>query len=376
MVGRAPAPLEGDRVPAQRGPGVADAQPGVTRRWPRGPDRTRPRAPGGPVPRHAPPAAVGVTSREVRRRSRTPRARSRAARVRGDGGLGDAQGDRRVGEGALVHDGHQTAQLAQLYVVHTPRRIDRLGHAFCAAAGHAHDPRMRRTLRRPATAEGLDRVGGRGRAAVPGGRPGWPPWPAWPAWPAAACPTRSAPPSARWPSPVLGPVGVVAVRRYVAALVLLAVARPRLRAFTWRQWWPVLLLGGVFGTMNLEPATAPPTGSAWGSGRDPGVPRAAHDRAGRVPAPAGRRVRGAGRGRGRGPDAPAPLRRLRRDGARPGRRVLLGVVHPAQPGGRAPCPRGAGRGGGLPRCPRWPSCRSASPSRPPTRRRPVPSCAP
>nr|WP_229895977.1 EamA family transporter [Streptomyces cinerochromogenes] len=52
--------------------------------------------------------------------------------------------------------------------------------------------------------------------------------------------------------PVLGPVGVVAVRQYVAALVLLAVARPRLRGFTWRQWWPVLLLGGVFGTMNLS----------------------------------------------------------------------------------------------------------------------------
>nr|WP_225829162.1 EamA family transporter [Streptomyces sp. TML10] len=52
--------------------------------------------------------------------------------------------------------------------------------------------------------------------------------------------------------PVLGPLGVVAVRQYVAALVLCAVARPRLRRFTWRQWWPVLLLGGVFGTMNLS----------------------------------------------------------------------------------------------------------------------------
>ncbi|GHE05421.1 EamA family transporter [Streptomyces alanosinicus] len=51
--------------------------------------------------------------------------------------------------------------------------------------------------------------------------------------------------------PVLGPLGVVAVRQYVAALVLVAVGRPRLRAFTWRQWWPVLLLAGVFGTMNL-----------------------------------------------------------------------------------------------------------------------------
>ncbi|MFE9440062.1 DMT family transporter [Streptomyces sp. NPDC006602] len=52
--------------------------------------------------------------------------------------------------------------------------------------------------------------------------------------------------------PVLGPVGVVAVRQYVAALVLLVVDRPRLRAFTWRQWWPVLLLAVVFGTMNLS----------------------------------------------------------------------------------------------------------------------------
>ncbi|MER6025983.1 EamA family transporter [Streptomyces sp. NPDC001851] len=52
--------------------------------------------------------------------------------------------------------------------------------------------------------------------------------------------------------PVLGPLGVVAVRQYVAALALLAVGRPRLRGFTWRQWWPVLLLAGVFGMMNLS----------------------------------------------------------------------------------------------------------------------------
>ncbi|NUT28566.1 MAG: EamA family transporter [Streptomyces sp.] len=52
--------------------------------------------------------------------------------------------------------------------------------------------------------------------------------------------------------PVLGPVGVVAVRQYVAALVLLAVDRPRPRTFTWRQWWPVTLLALVFGTMNLS----------------------------------------------------------------------------------------------------------------------------
>ncbi|MFF7314110.1 EamA family transporter [Streptomyces sp. NPDC008137] len=52
--------------------------------------------------------------------------------------------------------------------------------------------------------------------------------------------------------PVLGPVGVVAVRQYVAAIVLMAVGRPRPRTFTKRQWWPVLLLALVFGTMNLS----------------------------------------------------------------------------------------------------------------------------
>lgn len=52
--------------------------------------------------------------------------------------------------------------------------------------------------------------------------------------------------------PVLGPVGVVAARQYVAAIVLLTVGRPHLRSFTWRQWWPVLLLALVFGTMNLS----------------------------------------------------------------------------------------------------------------------------
>ncbi|MEV7085795.1 EamA family transporter [Streptomyces sp. NPDC093085] len=52
--------------------------------------------------------------------------------------------------------------------------------------------------------------------------------------------------------PVLGPVGVVAVRQYVAAALLLAVGRPRFRTFTRRQWWPVLLLAVVFATMNLS----------------------------------------------------------------------------------------------------------------------------
>lgn len=50
----------------------------------------------------------------------------------------------------------------------------------------------------------------------------------------------------------IGPVGVVAVRQFVAAAVLLPVARPNLRRFTWGQWWPTLLLGLVFATMNLS----------------------------------------------------------------------------------------------------------------------------
>ncbi|MFF7653093.1 DMT family transporter [Streptomyces sp. NPDC007983] len=52
--------------------------------------------------------------------------------------------------------------------------------------------------------------------------------------------------------PVLGATGVVAVRQYVAAIVLLAVGRPRLRTFTKEQWGPVLLLALVFGAMNLS----------------------------------------------------------------------------------------------------------------------------
>jgi inner membrane transporter RhtA len=51
--------------------------------------------------------------------------------------------------------------------------------------------------------------------------------------------------------PAIGPVDVVAVRQLVAALVLLPVARPPLHRFTWRQWWPTLLLGLVFAVMNL-----------------------------------------------------------------------------------------------------------------------------
>lgn len=52
--------------------------------------------------------------------------------------------------------------------------------------------------------------------------------------------------------PVLGPVGVVAVRQWVAAAVLGAAGRPRLRSFTAAQWRPVLCLALVFAGMNLS----------------------------------------------------------------------------------------------------------------------------
>ncbi|WTW81912.1 EamA family transporter [Streptomyces sp. NBC_00009] len=51
--------------------------------------------------------------------------------------------------------------------------------------------------------------------------------------------------------PVLGPVGVVAVRQWVAAGVLLSAGRPNLRKFTAAQWRPVVGLAVVFATMNL-----------------------------------------------------------------------------------------------------------------------------
>ena len=52
--------------------------------------------------------------------------------------------------------------------------------------------------------------------------------------------------------PVLGPAGVVAVRQWVAAAVLLTAARPRFASFTRRQWRAVLALALIFATMNLS----------------------------------------------------------------------------------------------------------------------------
>ena len=56
--------------------------------------------------------------------------------------------------------------------------------------------------------------------------------------------------------PVIGPLGVVAIRQWVAATVLWATARPRPRAFSAAQWRPVLALALVYAVMNLSLYTA------------------------------------------------------------------------------------------------------------------------
>ena len=56
--------------------------------------------------------------------------------------------------------------------------------------------------------------------------------------------------------PVIGPAGVVAVRQWIAAIVLLAAGRPRWRSFTRAQWRLILALAVAYGTMNLSLYTA------------------------------------------------------------------------------------------------------------------------
>lgn len=51
--------------------------------------------------------------------------------------------------------------------------------------------------------------------------------------------------------PVIGPIGVVAIRQWVAGAILLLVARPNFRSFTRSQWIPVVGLAAVFAAMNL-----------------------------------------------------------------------------------------------------------------------------
>src|SRR3954452_4134451 len=52
--------------------------------------------------------------------------------------------------------------------------------------------------------------------------------------------------------PTIGPVGVVAVRQFVTAIVLTPIVRPRFRGLRRAQWWPILGLALVFSVMNLS----------------------------------------------------------------------------------------------------------------------------
>ncbi|WP_238331883.1 EamA family transporter [Kribbella jejuensis] len=56
--------------------------------------------------------------------------------------------------------------------------------------------------------------------------------------------------------PVISPAGVVAIRQWVAAVVLLAIGRPRLRSITAAQWRLIGALAAVFAVMNLSLYTA------------------------------------------------------------------------------------------------------------------------
>lgn len=52
--------------------------------------------------------------------------------------------------------------------------------------------------------------------------------------------------------PAIGPVGVVAVRQFVTALVLVCAVRPRLGGLQRAQWLPILGLTAVFSVMNIS----------------------------------------------------------------------------------------------------------------------------
>src|SRR5260370_481016 len=78
--------------------------------------------------------------------------------------------------------------------------------------------------------------GGRRRAGLPSLRPGAPP--------------RRGRGGLAFRVP--GPAGGVAVRQWVAGVVLLTAVRPRFTSFTREQWRPVLALALIFATMNLS----------------------------------------------------------------------------------------------------------------------------
>lgn len=186
-------------------------------------------------------------------------------------------------------------------------------------------------------------------------------WPAWSPWSAVACPTRPVPRSAPWPSPSSAPS---VWSRSVST-------SPRSSCWQWAAPAADVHLGAVVagraagaGVRDHEPV--PLYGDRPhrpGAGGDPRIPGPAQHRAGRLPPPRGRVLRGDRRGGCRHADASAPLRRLPRNGPRAaghaaaGRRTSCSTAPSAaaSPGRRGPLPP--------PGSPPYCSCRSASPSR-------------
>src|SRR5215218_4713799 len=138
--------------------------------------------------------------------------------------------------------------------------------------------------------------------------------------------------------PVIGPVGVVAVRQWVAGVILLAVGRPHLRSFTRQQWLPVLGLAAVFATMNVSLYTAiDRVGLGLAVTLEFLGPLSVALVGAWTVTPPGFRRR-----RGRAHPAAAD-HRLPRRRAGDARRAVLGGLHPAQPLARAPPARPATR---------------------------------
>ena len=148
--------------------------------------------------------------------------------------------------------------------------------------------------------------------------------------------------------PALGPAGVVAVRQWVAGVVLLVTVRPKFASFTRRQWGPVLALALIFAVMNLSLYTAiDRIGLGLAVTLEFLGPLSVALLASRRVIDLGVRPDRRGR-RGRAGEAAAE-HRLRRHRAGAARGRLLGRLHPGEPGGGRPaagCP-GARAAAGL-----------------------------
>ncbi|MFD2351619.1 DMT family transporter [Nonomuraea ferruginea] len=170
----------------------------------------------------------------------------------------------------------------------------------------------------------------------------------------------------------LPPSAVVFLRIAMGALIIGAVARPRLKGMAWRDWAVGIGFGVTLALMNLTFYEALARLPMGGRGRHR-VPRPAGRGGGRLPAAARPGLGGAGR------DRSGAARALGRVGVgelgghrvRAGGGRLLGGLHPAVGGGREPVPRhdragvrdgglGRGRRAGGGSSPAGPTCSSPS----------------